>query len=106
MWETMALFVMLVLFLAHDVACRKGTVENTFMDTKFKCSRNQRLVYTTASEMQCVHKCLFIENCGVLNYKLPSTKFRDNCEVYSLLPEDGSCQSMSKKNWKALILKV
>ena len=91
------------------VSCRQGIVQEFFLNKKILCLSLSKIVYTVASEIQCVHRCLKHNNCGVLNFKeshFPS-KLKDNCEVYSLLSTNSTCSTLADQtDWKAMTFKV
>lgn len=107
--ELIGIFIITTLVAAQCVSCRKGIVQEVFMNKKILCSSLSKVVYTAASEMQCVHRCLKHENCGVLNFKetTSTNHLKDNCEVYSLLLTNSTCSTLADQTgWKAMIFKV
>ena len=76
------------------------------MDRKIICAGKS--VFTTASEMQCVHRCLRSEKCEVANYREGEggNIKQDNCEVFDVPSNHESCSSRNGIGWKTLTLKV
>ena len=100
--------ICLVLFL-QTVTCKKGYVKQLFSHQKLKCSSSVKKVYKVASEIQCVHRCLSHEKCGVLNYQQQpaATSSGNICEIYQGSQEGQHCSVLQgEDNWKAMIFKV
>ena len=107
--ELVGIVITTIFAAIQYVSCRKGMVQELFQNKKILCLNISKIVYTVASEMQCVHRCLKHKHCGVLNFKeshFPS-KLTDNCEVYNLLSTNSTCSTIADQtDWKAMIFKV
>ena len=60
---------------------RKGLVEDVFENQKYICPSKDKLLFTVASQMQCVGKCAREEKCRLLNFIARGKVSENNCEV-------------------------
>ena len=105
--RTLAMFIVnsMLLHVLHATT-KQGYVSEFFNDKKSMCA-NKR-IYSLNSEIQCVHRCLRSEGCGVLNYKGEDDEksISNNCEVFDVPSDHGSCSSVKDVGWKSVIFKV
>ena len=100
--------ILVVTTLYHGIGAstRKGVVTEYRENLRFTCPGKQ--INTARSELQCVHRCLRKDNCGLANYKgsIGDAPMADNCEVFDALSNNESCSSIDSLGWKGLVLAV
>ena len=85
---------------------RQGFVQEEYTNAKFLCKNEEKRVQKVASKIQCIHRCLRILKCGIVNYiSLDGT---DNvCEIFEAMHDESVCDvSYGYHRSFAIILKV
>ena len=85
---------------------RQGFVQEEYPNAKFLCKSEQKIVQKVASKIQCIHRCLRILKCGIVNYI--SVDGTDNaCEIFEAMHDQAVCDvSYGYHRSFAIILKV
>lgn len=100
----MAMTVLVILLAASPVVSaveiRNGNTRQYFENNKFSCPEG-RSVSTVDSELQCVHRCLRKETCGILNYKKSADgkRYDNNCEIFDYPAHEKSCTISNEVGW-------
>lgn len=85
MVSLLAVFI-LVFFRLPSSMCKsstKGRVEDVLRHRMYHCSEEDKLTYSSPSQIHCVSKCSMEKRCRMVNYLPRNLKLQNNCEVIS-----------------------
>ena len=77
------MLVIAIIFF-NGVASEKEFVKEQFQKKKIVCSQVHLKVATVVNVQECVHRCLHLEECSILNFKEKSDHGKEDCEVYNV----------------------
>ena len=107
--------IIAALLVKQQLACEKEATlrrssyvadEDYYNDRKIICSSLKETILSTVSLLQCFHRCVNRESCGIINYRKSSYRasFPENCIMYDVRSTQENCQSFVARGWVALVL--
>ncbi len=91
--------------ISYSQSCKKKerVIRQPLLDTKMEVAA--AVTVTASSELNCIHRCYQVKDCGDINMKVES-KGSVVCEILAYRPSTGSKKIKRKKGWKYYNMKV